>query len=191
MKILKRIFFAILAILIICIVFRGTLYRYIVSYKSIGQRTNYTITNDKLTRYIEEHCIEKDSVSIEEIIKNSLSLTSKTLNFTFSKSDQNPNRLIDAKTANCIGYSAFFTVVCNYQLKKYNLSDQWIASSEIGQLFVFCVNIHNYFDSSFFKDHDFVIIKNKITDKIFAVDPSINDYLYIDYITFKGNDLHN
>ena len=186
MKILKRIFFTILALLVICIVFRGTLYRHIVTYKSIGQRTTYVVTNDKLIRYIEENCIEKDNKNIEEIIKESLSLTSKALNFTFSKNDRDPNRLIDSKTANCIGYAAFFTAVCDYQLKKYNLSDQWIVSSEIGQIFVFGTNIHNYFDSSFFKDHDFVIVKNKTTKEIFAVDPSINDYLCIDYITFDN-----
>ena len=185
MKIQKRIFFTILAILVICIVFRGTLYRHIVTYKSIGQRTTYVVTNDKLIQYIEENCIGKKNKSIEEIIKESLSLTSKTLNFTFSKNDQNPNKLIDSKTANCIGYAAFFSAVCDYQLKKYNLSEQWIVSSEIGQLFVFGTNIHNYFDSPFFKDHDFVIIKNKTTKEFFAVDPSINDYLHINYITFN------
>ena len=185
MKILKRILLTVLLFSVICIVLRGTLYRHIVSYKSIGKRTSYVITNNKLIQYIEENGIEKESINIEDIIKRSLSLTSKALNFTFSENDRNPNQLIDSKTANCIGYAAFFSTVCNYQLKKYNLSEQWIVSSEIGQLFVFGINIHNYFDSSFFKDHDFVIVKNKITEEVFAVDPSINDYLYVDYITLK------
>ena len=37
----------------------------------------------------------------------------------------------------------------------------------------------------FFKDHDFVTIENKETGEIFAVDPSVNDYLFIDFVTFN------
>ena len=169
----------------ICVIFRGTLYRNIVAYKPIGQRMNYEITNDKLTQYIQENCPIKDSADINEIIKASLSLTSKALNFTFSKNDHNPNKLLNSQIANCIGYATFFSTVCNYQLKKYNLSEEWIAQPEIGQLYVFGTNIHRYFNSPFFKDHDFVIIKNKKTKETYAVDPSIYDYLYIKFVTLK------
>lgn len=187
MKILKRIFLTILILLAISIVLRGTLYRHIVTYESIGQRTNYEIKKDQLAQYINENCIEKDSVSIEEIIKTSLSLTSKTLNFTTSKNDCDPNQLINSRSANCMGYAAFFSTVCNYQLKKHHLAGQWTAQPVIGQLYVFGTNIHHYFSSPFFKDHDFVIIKNKATREIYSVDPSIHDYLYIDFITLKNN----
>jgi len=187
MKTLKKVFFTILVLLIIGILLRGTLYRSIVAYESIGQRMNYEITNDKLTQYINENCPGKDSADIKEIIKTSLSATSKILNFTFSKNDRNPNKLIDSQTANCVGYTAFFSTVCNYQLKKHNLSEEWIAQPEIGQIYVFGVNIHRYFNSSFFKDHDFAIIKNKKTKKTYAVDPSIYDCLYIDFVTLKDN----
>ena len=166
---------------------RGIFYRNIVVYESIGQRMNYEITNDKLIQYIKENCPEQDSSDIKEIIKTSLSLTSKTLNFTFLKNDCNPNQLIDSQTANCVGYAAFFSTVCNYQLKRYNLSKEWTAQPEIGQLYVFGTNIHHYFNSSFFKDHDFVIIKNKKTKETYAVDPSVYDYLFINFVTSKDN----
>jgi len=185
MKILKRILFTILTVLMVCILLRGILYRHIVTYKSIGQRTSYTATSNNLIQYIEENSVKRDNLSVESIIKESLSLTAKTLNFSFSESSRDPNSLIDSKKANCTGYAAFFFAVCNYQLKKYNLSEQWVVSSEIGQLYVFGTNIHNYFDSSFFKDHDFVIVRNKTTKDFFAVDPSVNDYLHIDYVTFE------
>ncbi|MCL1937122.1 MAG: hypothetical protein FWF52_01840 [Candidatus Azobacteroides sp.] len=187
MKTLKRTFLIILILLTIGILLRGTLYRNIVAYESIGQRMNYEITNDKLTQYIKENCREKDNADIKEIIKTGLSLTSKILNFTFSKNDCNPNKLIDLQTANCVGYAAFFSTVCNYQLKRHNLSEEWIAQPEIGQIYVFGVNIHRYFNFLFFKDHDFVIIKNKKTKETYAVDPSIYDYLYISFVTLKNN----
>ncbi len=185
MKVLKRIFLITLTFLAVVIILRGTFYRRIVAYKSIGQRINYEATSEQLTQYLNKNRKEKDSADIENIIKKSLFLTSKTLNFTFSKSDHNPNKLIDSQMANCIGYAAFFSAVCNYLLKKHNLSGEWIAQSEIRQLYVFGINIHPYFTSSFFKDHDFVIIKNRKTKETFTADPIVHDYLYINFVTLK------
>ncbi|GGG62573.1 hypothetical protein GCM10011378_43400 [Hymenobacter glacieicola] len=45
--------------------------------------------------------------------------------------------------------------------------------------------MHKYFNSAFFKDHDFVTIENKRTGKVYAVDPTIDDYLSVDFITYK------
>ncbi len=169
--------------LLVLIVCRGILYRSMVTYKSLGQRMTYEITNDRLRQYIKDNCPEKDSTGIKEIIESSLSLTSKTLRFTFSESDSNPNKLIDSQQGNCIGYAAFFSAICNYRLEQLNLSGQWSVQSEIGQLYIFGQNIHRYFRSVFFKNHDFVIIKNKKTNETYAVDPSIHDYLYINFVT--------
>jgi len=55
----------------------------------------------------------------------------------------------------------------------------------VEQLYFLGTNIHKYFNSSFFKDHDFVTIENKTTGEIFAVDPTVNDYLRIDFITYS------
>ena len=106
-----------------CILLRGVLYRHIVTYKSIGQRINYVVANDNLIQYIEENCVKRDCSSVESVVNESLSLTAKALNFTFSKNSRDPNNLIDSKKANCTGYATFFSAVCNYQLKKYNLSE--------------------------------------------------------------------
>jgi len=184
MKILRRIFLVIAVVLII-IVLRGPLYRFTVSYSSIGQRAGYEIANDKLWQYLRENNVEKDSADIKEVIETSLTLTSNRLDFVFSKNNSNPNLLIDSKFANCVGYAAFFSTVCNYQLEKYNLSEEWVAIHKIGQLYVFGVNIQHYIDHYFFKDHDFVVIENKKTKEAYAVDPSMYDYLYIDFITLK------
>jgi hypothetical protein len=70
-------------------------------------------------------------------------------------------------------------------LKRYNLADRWTAKPQIGQLYFLGTNIHKYFNSAFFKDHDFVTIENKKTGEILAVDPTVNDYLHIDFITYS------
>lgn len=186
MKKLKRLALIILILGIIVFAFKGCLYRNLVTYQSIGLRTNYNLTNENLIQLIDHNLLEEDSIDIESVIKKSLYLTSSSLRFTFDKNFSDPNKLINSKTANCIGYAAFFATICNYQLKKYNMSDQWVAEPHIGKLYFLGKNVHQYFNSPFFKDHDFVIIKNNNTQEIYAVDPSIHDYLNIDYITLKN-----
>lgn len=170
--------------MLLIIVFRGWLYRELITYRSIGQRTNYSITNKKLADYITTNTDKQNNTDAKEIIKQALSITSQQLNFTVAKNDNDPNKLINSKTAHCVGYAAFFSTTCNYLLQKNDLAGNWVARPQIGQLYLLGINVHPYFHSSFFKDHDFDIIENKNTGEILAVDPTINDYLHIDFVTF-------
>ncbi|MBO0360236.1 hypothetical protein J0X19_19910 [Hymenobacter sp. BT186] len=181
---MKRIFIIVLILTTVGLLFREWFYRNLVTYKSLGLRTNYSATNNKLVDYIDASVDKQADTDIEQIIKLGLSITSGQLNFTADKNDIDPNKLISSKTAHCVGYASFFATTCNYLLKKYNLSDRWSAKPQVGQLYFIGTNIHKYFDSSFFKDHDFVTVENKETGEIFAVDPTVNDYLDIDFITY-------
>ncbi len=80
--------------------------------------------------------------------------------------------LIVTKTSHCVGYGAFFTTTCNFLLKKYNLGGKWRAKSQKGQIYFLGINVHNYSNSSFFIDHDFVITENNQTSELCAVDPT-------------------
>ena len=130
---------------------------------------------------------KREKIDIENISLLSLSKTTKLLNFVFEKSDVDSNLLINSKKANCVGYAATCSSICNYYLNKYNLSNQWVAKHKIGQLYFLTVNIHQFFDAPFLKNHDFVIIENKISGEIIALDPTISDYLWIDYISYQSN----
>ena len=184
MKIIKRIFLAILIMTTVGILFRGWFYRHLVTYKSIGLRTNYLATDEKLIEYIDASIDKESDSDIEQIIKLSLLATSNKLNYTADKNENDPNKLISTKTAHCVGYASFFSTTCNYLLRKFSLDDRWLAKPRIGQLYFSGINIHKYFNSPFFKDHDFAIIENKKTGQILAVDPTINDYLYIDLVKY-------
>jgi len=185
MKFIKRTILTILILIAVGLLFRGWFYRHLITYKSVGLRTNYAATNEKLVDYINANIDKQADTDIEQIIELGLSLTSKQLNFTADKIDNDPNKLITSKTAHCIGYATFFATTCNYLLDKYNLADTWTAKPQVEQLYFLGTNIHKYFNSSFFKDHDFVTIENKTTGEIFAVDPTVNDYLRIDFITYS------
>jgi len=185
MKLIKRLLLSVLILFILIFSFRAPLYRNLITYQSLGERTSYIATNSELINYIEEKLESKAKLEIEEIIKTSLKITSERLEFSQKSASVNPNRLINSHKTHCIGYAAYFTTVCNYLLKKNGLSYNWKAKHQIGQLFLFGENIHHYFESGFFLNHDFVSIENKATRKVFAVDPSVNDYLLTDYITFE------
>ncbi len=185
MKFIKRTLLIFLILFVVGTLFRGCIYRQLITYKTIEPRQDYPIPNEKLVAYIELNSEDKKELSVKEIIKLSLSITSKQLNFTASKNENDPNKLIFTKTAHCVGYAAFFATSCNHLLRKYDFDEIWIAQPHIGKLYLLGVDIHKYFNSPFFKDHDFVIIKNKKTGATFAVDPTLYDYFYIDFITCK------
>lgn len=147
-------------------------------------RTTYPASAKNFTQYIDSCIDNQKEPDIKQIIKLALAITSEKLTYTPEKNDIDPNLLITSQKAHCVGYAAFFTTTCNYLLAKYNLSKQWTVKSRIGQLYFLGTNIHPYFHSSFFKDHDFVTIVNKETGEIFAVDPTFKDYLSIDYVSF-------
>jgi len=185
MKFIKRTALAILILMIAGILFRGWLYRHLVTYKSIGQRSTYLITDDKLTEFIDNNIGDSKYLDIKAVIKMGLRATSRQLNFTTTKNDNDPNKLIYSKTAHCVGYASFFATTCNYLLKKNNLAGYWTAKPQIGQLFFIGININKCFNTPFFKDHDFVTIENKVTGQIFAVDPTVTDYFCIDLVTYR------
>ncbi len=185
MKFLKRTLIILLILSTVGLLLRGWLYRQMVTYKSVGLRANYSVTDKKLSDYIDANTDGKTDLDIEQIVKLGLSITSRQLTFNSNKNDIDPNELITSKAAHCVGYASFFATTCNYLLKRYHLADKWTAKPQIGQLYFLGTNIHKYFSSAFFKDHDFVTIENKTTGEIVAVDPTVNDYLRIDFITYS------
>ncbi len=166
-------------------IFKGCIYRTLVNYQSVGIRSHYSATNKQLTELIENKSVEETKPEIKTIIQLALSITSEQLVFTSDHNDTDPNQLILSNKAHCVGYAAFFTTTMHYLLKKYGLENKWVIIPRVGQLHVMGINIHPYFHSSFFKDHDFVTIENKSTGEIFAVDPTLNDYFFIDFVTYS------
>lgn len=146
---------------------------------------NYKVTDNELNDCINTSLENESEMNIDEIIERSLEITASELNFTTGKNDVDPNKLIHSKTAHCVGYAAFCAATCNDILKRCNLDRTWIATPHIGKLYFLGMNVHNWFDSSFLKDHDFVIIRNSETGEIKAVDPAMYDYLFIEEVAVK------
>ncbi len=166
-------------------IFKATIYRVIVKYETVGSRKSYEVKDKSLINFIEKELTEEDLIDIESILEKATILTNDKLHFTTSKSDIDPNKLITSEYTHCTGYAIFFETICNYMIKKNILLKDWKAMTRIGELYFLGINIHDYVKSPFFKDHDFVIIKNVKTGQKFCVDPTVSDYLNIDTVSEK------
>jgi hypothetical protein len=186
MKFNKRLLLSILILLTITLILRGWMYRTFVTYKSIGQRQNYLPRDKNLISFIEANVKDNSETDIKNIIKLGLIATSNLLSYSVDPNTNDPNKLIYSKTAHCVGYSTFFATTCTYLFKKYNLDKNWEAKPQIAQLYLFKTNVHQFFGTPFLKDHDIVIIENQKTGELYAVDPTLHDYFYIDLISFES-----
>jgi len=164
----------------LCLVFlfRGYLYRTIVSYKDVGSRSYAKINNQHLIAIINSK--QQDGVlDLSEIVSISRSVTNENLSFTFDIASNDPNKIFSTQKSNCIGYSALFNSVANYLIEENNLSHKLRATHKIGQLSVLGFDIHQFFDDPFYKDHDYNIVKNLTTGELIVIDPSLSDYCWV------------
>ena len=164
--------------------FRSPLYLFFISYDEVGKRDVYAITNKDIINCITKNKKERN-LTFNEILSLSHSITNKSLYFTPEKNHLDPNLLYQSKSAHCIGYAGFFSAICNFLLIQNNLEKEWEVTHSIGEIYVLDCNIHDYFETPFFKDHDFVKISNKETNKIIAIDPTVSDYLGVQIIRVK------
>ncbi|MFC7347940.1 hypothetical protein ACFQO9_14530 [Chryseobacterium zhengzhouense] len=171
-----RKFYTFLVVVLLIILGRSFLFNFFFSYKIIDER--------KILK-LKQKGSNKNSKIVGDIIHDELNETSSILSFTFNKCDSDPNKFLESKKANCIGYSAFLASSINNKLQAQMLDGEWGAKHKVGEIYFLGYNIHPLFKSEFFKDHDFVVIENRKTNEIIAVDPALYDYFRINKIRLK------
>jgi hypothetical protein len=129
--------------------------------------------------------IQKDT-SVRGVVSAGLAITSEHLSFTTHNASPLPHELFRTQSANCIGYAAFFISVWRALRAQNGLEDTWQVEQHIAQLYLLGYNVHRWFRSPFFRDHDIVVLRNKQTGQIIAVDPSLHDYLLIETVSFRN-----
>ena len=182
-KRIRNIIAVIVILLVALFFFRGCAYRTVVSYKEAGSRKNYKVKDKNLAAYIENNIPDGYSGDIESIVDLSQDITSSALTFSLDSKENDPSKTVLLRNANCVGYAAFTAATGNYLIDKYKLSKVWEAKPVKGKLFLFGSDITSKSKNKMFKDHDFVIFKNKVTKREIAVDPTVHDYLHIDRIS--------
>lgn len=164
--------------------FKGILYRNLFNYTKVNTRQDFKITNASLKAEIEANIKDKD-LSLKEIIDLSRNITNKNLQFTFKNTSSNPNICYNNKRANCIGYSGLYNVIGNYIVNQQHKTAKYEFKHHEGKIDLLGFNIHKLCNSSFFKTHDYNEIIDKIEDKHYYLDPSLNDYFGITLVTSK------
>lgn len=171
----------IVIILVALFLLKGTIYRIAVKYEDAGGRKSYELKDEKLTSYINQNLPNDESldedIDIETIIDFSLNMTSDALDFSTEYVDNEPLKAFENGGANCVGYAAFTAATANYLIKRFGLDKEWEAKPKKGKLYLFGNNMHKNVKNGWFKDHDFVVFRNKSTKEEIYVDPTAFDYL--------------
>lgn len=161
-------------------VFKGSIYQWAVKYEDGGSRKNYEIKDDALISYILQNLPNDESldenIDIDQIIDFALDMTDDALNFSVEYVDAEPLKAFQNGGANCIGYAAFTAATGNYLIKRFGLEKEWEAKPKKGKLYLFGNNMHKGVKEGWFKDHDFVVFRNKKTKEEIYVDPTAYDY---------------
>ncbi len=171
----------IIFVMLLLIVFRGSIYRSVIKYKPIQKRTIKFVSNGNLKNKIKATFDESD-FNLYEINREALNLTTKTLSFTFGKASRDPNVLMNTKKGNCVSYAAMYASIVQEIILKNKLQNDFAVTHEVAKLKFLGLDIHALFSSSFFKDHDFNILENLKTGEKIYIDPSISDCLWIQNI---------
>lgn len=184
---MKHKFKLLFILLVISLLFRSFIFNICIKYADIGERTNVEISNLKILKKIEKQSNAlKGPIDLNEVVSIASTLTSQELSFTFQKTSNDPNILIESRRANCVGYASMFNSIINYLIIENGLEEKIEASHHVGKLYCFGFDLHSIPSKAFFKDHDFNLIKNLETGEEVAIDPSVNDYLKIDKVSLRG-----
>lgn len=173
MKFTKRFFSFALFLLFLIILFKGFVFRSVVNYNSFKNRKISTIENFKTTNF--------RSTNIDEILDCALKQTSQKLEFKLN----NPGKFMLTGKANCVGYSEFYSSYLFQLLQTNKLDNEWKVHHQVAKLKLFGVDVHQYFSSPSFKNHDFVVVENLKTKEKIAIDPALYDYTGIKRVSLK------
>lgn len=165
MRLVRRILLVLLAGVLLTWVFRGPLYRTVVTYR-IGEVR---------APVVELHGSAAEATDLDHAIKVSLKETASRLHFSRGRVSNDPQRLYDGGPANCIGYSALFAALLQDQLQHSGLDRRYAIEHVVGQLYIGSWSLHALFNNPFWKDHDIVRITDRTNGKQVLVDPTLYD----------------
>lgn len=177
---LMRIALIIVGIIALLFFFRGSIYQIAVKYEDAGGIKSYDIKDENMMKHINESLPNDESldasINIDKIIDMSLDFTDKHLSFVLETKDNDLEKTFASGEANCVGYAAFAASVGSYLLNRFGMNKDWEAKPKKGKLYLFGNNMHKNVKSGWFKDHDFVVFKNKNTKEEIYTDPVAYEY---------------
>jgi len=163
---------------------KGWICRRTVTYRETGQRQIMVLQDSEAIADILKRRNHR-TLSAEQIVEISRSVTNTCLRFTTGKASSNPNTAVRVGEANCVGYSALFSSIVHHLAREQHENHRFRARHLVGKLYFMGMDVHQFSSDPFFRDHDFVEIKDVATGEMIFVDPVVSDYLGINTITKK------
>jgi len=179
MKRLFRVFKLIFLILLILFLLRSWLFKLTVQYVPVSEQPLFELTDKALLQSLESLTI---GTSLDAFIRQSLDLTAGQLQFRTGYHTTDPNRLFYTRKAHCVGYAAYFAAVFNELAQRAGMSDRYKAYHLRGRVLFLDLDLHQFFDDPFFKDHDFNSLGDLTTGKRLFIDASVKDALGITFV---------
>lgn len=171
---LIRIAVSLLIVFVFLFFMKGNIYRMAVKYDDGGGRKTYEVKDDAFAKYINENLPNDEAldqkINIDMIIDFSQEMTAKALDFSERATESDPQKTFVGGLANYEGYAAFSAAIGNYLTRMY-LNSEWEAKPKKGKLYLFGSNKTKDAKDGWFKDHDFVIFRNKNTKEEIYIDP--------------------
>jgi len=153
-----------------------------ISYKIIGYRDYNQKLDKKHLNYLNYQFGYAYDATEKDLLQFVLGITSVTLDFDTHKNPlQNPNAILDRKSGHCKMYSYVVASTYNQLAKLNKISGNCRVA--YGHVYLYGVNLHQFSNNPFLRDHDFNIIKDN--RGVHAVDAILNDYLWIDQIRLR------
>jgi hypothetical protein len=175
---MKYLKFGLLLMLVI-FALRGFLFRATVKYHEASCLPSRVISDQAFLQWLDQQPAMSD---LDEIAKRSLQICAVRLRFTAQACDTDPNLLFASQKTNCIGYAAFFSATCQALLHQNHLEKKYAVRHLRGHLRFLGMNVHRWFGSPFFKDHDYNLIQDLETGQRYYLDASTYDLLGIGYV---------
>ena len=158
--------------------FKTAIYSGLTFYDPTQSAKTISLEDQTIKQKIDDFLESTKDRTIKELIKESLRITSETLEFSKKSASTNPNELRLARKTHCVGYASLSNSIINYGLEKMNKSD-YKSTHWRGKVYLLGIELTNKFDDSFFNDHDFVEITNSKKNIKLRIDPSLYEYTRI------------
>lgn len=168
-RFLRRVLLVLAGAFVLLFVFRGAMYRWAVHYEVLGQRA--PITSLSLSSV--------PPADLDRSIEFALDTTAARLHFSTGKVSADPTILINGGPANCIGYTALCAALLRGQLNAAGLGERYTVEAVVAKLYLGDLDLHTFFSSPFWKDHDVVRIIDRSDGRVILLDPTLYDAIGI------------
>ena len=176
MRILWGFLLVILVALLVIWFFRAAAYSSLVRYEVVGQRLP--------VRALALSTAEP--AGLDQAIAVALDSTAVRLHFSTGKVSSDPALLLHGGPANCIGYAALCAALLKGQLEAAGLGERYVVEPVIGKLYVSDQDLHVFFTTPFWKDHDVVRITDRASSEVIALDPALYDHVEIGRVSIRS-----